>query len=336
MNGLKKKFLVKDLVIEDEYGIIESTATVHKAAKKMKELGVPDLVVLDSESKEVLGIIADFDIVQNIVAEGIDCKTEKVVNVMYVIEPVNLDTPVEEAFTRMQKLYVNVVPVVESGELKGVCTIQDCWSFIPDETFDDIGMIPVENPKLAEFWFASTCTILALLLGVIFPMIGIYGFFYADQASTLSMLGSASIRGGILRFFPFEARGKDLLIEYSSLIDSKGIAWLFLDLVCILTIIFGILTVFTIIYASYSDARKIIAARTIRLIIPLVFLVFLILEWVVFGMIFSIYNLNAVISIDIVGLLFSIVSMILVILSIFRNYIFRGKETAFANKEVNT
>ncbi|MHA1802995.1 MAG: CBS domain-containing protein [Promethearchaeota archaeon] len=335
MNGLKKKFLVKNLVIEDEYGIIESTATVHEAAKKMKELSVPDLVVLDSKSKKVLGVIADFDIVQNVVAEGIDCKTEKVVNVMYVIEPVNLDTSVEEAFMRMQKLHVNVVPVVESGELKGVCTIQDCWSFIPDETFDDIGMIPVENPKLAEFWLASICAMLALLLGVIFPMIGMYGFFYADQASTLSKLGSASIRGGILRFFPFEARGNDLLIEYSSLISSKGIAWLFLDLISILAIIFGILNVFTIIYASYSDARNIIAAQTIRIIIPLIFLLFLVLEWVFFGMIFNIYNLSEVISIDLLGLTFSIASMVLIIVSIFRNYIFRGKETNLTTHEVN-
>ena len=62
----KNEFFVKDLVIDDEYGIIDSKATIQEAAKKMKELGVPDLVVVDNE--KVLGVIADIDIVQNIVA----------------------------------------------------------------------------------------------------------------------------------------------------------------------------------------------------------------------------------------------------------------------------
>ncbi|MFW9819790.1 MAG: CBS domain-containing protein, partial [Candidatus Thorarchaeota archaeon] len=65
-----KEYFVKDLIIDDEYGIIESNATIQEAAQKMKELGVPDLVVIDGENQEVLGVIADFDIVQNTVAEG--------------------------------------------------------------------------------------------------------------------------------------------------------------------------------------------------------------------------------------------------------------------------
>jgi CBS domain-containing protein len=36
----------------------------------MKELGVPDLVVVEGEAKKVLGVIADFDIIQDVIAEG--------------------------------------------------------------------------------------------------------------------------------------------------------------------------------------------------------------------------------------------------------------------------
>ena len=71
-----KEYFVRDLVIDDEYGIIDSNATIQDAAKKMKELGVPDLVVVEIENQKVLGVIADFDIVQNTVAEGKDVKTE--------------------------------------------------------------------------------------------------------------------------------------------------------------------------------------------------------------------------------------------------------------------
>lgn len=126
-----KEYYVRDLVINDEYGIIDSKATIQDAAKKMKELGVPDLVVIKEEKQKVIGVIADFDIIQNVVAEGNDAKTEKVISTMYKISPVTLDTPVTEAFNRMRNLNVNVVPVVENEKLVGVCTIHDCWSYIP-------------------------------------------------------------------------------------------------------------------------------------------------------------------------------------------------------------
>ncbi|MFW9823440.1 MAG: cyclic nucleotide-binding/CBS domain-containing protein, partial [Candidatus Thorarchaeota archaeon] len=153
----KKEFFVQDLIIDDEYGVIDSKATIQEAAKKMKELGVPDLVVVEGDQQEVLGVIADFDIVQNVVAEGIDANSEKVTIAMYKITPVELNTPVQEAFTRMRNLNANVVPVVENGKLVGVCTIQDCWSYIPDKVVDEIGLIPVKNTRVAEFWFASVC-----------------------------------------------------------------------------------------------------------------------------------------------------------------------------------
>jgi CBS domain-containing protein len=105
----KKEYLVKDLVIDDEYGIIDSNATIQEAAQKMKEIGVPDLVVVEGEAQKVLGVIADFDIVKNDVAEGKDTKTEKVLSTMYRINPVSLDTPVTEAFNRMRDLNVNVL-----------------------------------------------------------------------------------------------------------------------------------------------------------------------------------------------------------------------------------
>ncbi|MHA1611891.1 MAG: CBS domain-containing protein, partial [Promethearchaeota archaeon] len=168
----KPDFYVKDLVIEDEYGIIESDATVVQAAQKMKKLAIPDLVVQEKKTKEVLGVIADFDIVQHVVADGKDPAKELVTGPMYTIEPVKLETNVVDAFERMRDLEVNVVPVVEEKKLLGVVTIQDVWSYIPDENIDEIGMIPVDNPKNAEFWFASVCATLSLVLGILLPLVG--------------------------------------------------------------------------------------------------------------------------------------------------------------------
>jgi len=146
----KKEYFIKDLVIDDEYGVIDSNATIQTAAKKMKELGVPDLVVVEEKSDKVLGVIADFDIIQNVVAKGSDPKEEMVISTMYKIKSMSLDDPVTEAFARMRDLNVNVVPVVENEKLVGVCTIQDCWSYIPDQDYDEVGLIPEDFGK--GFW----------------------------------------------------------------------------------------------------------------------------------------------------------------------------------------
>jgi len=322
----KKEYFVKDLVIDDEYGVIESKATIQDAAKKMKELGVPDLVVIEGE--KVLGVIADFDIVQNIVAEGSDSKIEKVISSMYKIEPVSLESPVTETFTRMRDLQVNVVPVVEDGKLVGVATIQDCWSYIPDENIDEIGLIPVSNTRNAEFWFASVCAILAFVLGVILPLVGISGFFSGNQVDLLSLLGTAEIRGGSVIFSFFEARGNDFFVSFMNLIDLNGGIWLVIVIISLLILVFGILGLVSIIFTGYSDIRNIKTGFTIRFIIPILFVVFLVIQWIFFGIAFAVAVPSPPVTIDALGLTLSIISMLLILAAIYRDYFFKQKEAS--------
>ncbi len=331
----KKEYFVKDLIIDDEYGVIDSKATIQEAAKKMKEIGVPDLVVVEGEAKRVLGVIADFDIIQDVIAEGKDSKEAKVIATMYKIEPVSLDSPVTEAFTRMRDLQVNVVPVIEDGKLKGVCTIQDCWSYIPDENIDDVGLIPVSNTRIAEFWFASVCSILAFVLGVILPLIGIYGFFSGNQVDLLSLFGTAEIRGGRVIFSLFEARGNDFLVSFMNLININGGIWLAIVIFSLLILIFGILGLFSIIFSSYSDVRNIQTGLTVRFIIPILVVVFLVVQWILFGIAFAIAVPSPNVSIDALGLTMSIISMVLIIAAIYRDYIFRGKDSQSIKDEVS-
>jgi CBS domain-containing protein len=320
----KKEYFVKDLVIDDEYGVIESTTTIQEAAKKMKELGVPDLVVIESE--KVLGVIADIDIVQNIVAEGKDSKIEKVISSMYKIEPVSLESPVTEAFSRMRDLQVNVVPVVEEGKLKGVCTIQDCWSYIPDKDVDEIGLFPVSDTRTAEFWFASVCSVLAFVLAVILPLVGIYGFFSGEQVDLLSLFGTAEIRGGTIIFSLFEARGNDFVWSFMELIPLNGGIWLVIVIFSLLILIFGILGLFSIIFTGFSDKRNIQTGFAVRFLIPVLFVVFLVIQWILFGIAFAIAVPTPPVVIDGLGLTLSIISMLLMIAAIYRDYFFKQKK----------
>ncbi|MCK4380140.1 MAG: CBS domain-containing protein [Candidatus Lokiarchaeota archaeon] len=323
-----KEYFVRDLVINDEYGIIDSNATIQDAAKKMKELGVPDLVVIKGEKEKVVGVIADFDIVQNVVAEGSDSKTEKVISTMYKISPVTLDTPVTEAFTQMRNLNVNVVPVVENEKLIGVCTIHDCWSYIPDQNVDEIGLIPVKNTRVAEFWFASACAIVGFVLGIILPLAGIYGYFSGNQADLLSLLGMAEIRGGKVIFQLFEARGTDFFVSFIDLFTRSGPIWMVIEVFSILLIIFGIIGLFSIIYVSFSDTRNLETGYITRLLIPGLVVFFMVFQWILFGIAFTIATPPPTIAIDTRGLIMSIISMVLFLLAINRDYIFREKSTS--------
>jgi CBS domain-containing protein len=334
----KKEYFVKDLVIDDEYGIIDSNATIQEAAKKMKEIGVPDLVVIEEKTQEVLGVIADFDIVKNDVAEGKDTKTEKVLSTMYKISPVSLETPVTEAFNRMRDLNVHVVPVIKDEKLVGVCTIQDCWSFIPDQTVDEIGLIPVKNTKVAEFWFASVCVILGFTLGILLPLAGIFGFFTANQSGIQSLLGIAPVVGDpIVTFNLFDASGSGIMVPFLNLFAKNGPIWLVIDIFSILLLIFGVVGLFSIVYTSFSDTRSLQTGWIIRIIIPGLAVFFMAFEWILFGIAFALEVPQPSIAIDPVGLTMSIISMILFLLAISRDYMFRGKDVSEANTpEVTT
>ncbi len=325
MSKSKKEYFVRDLIIDDEYGIIDSNASIQDAAKKMKELGVPDLVVVEKESNKILGVVADFDIVQNVVAEGIDPKSAKVISAMYTITSVSLDTPVFEAFTRMRDLQVNVVPVVEKEKLIGVCTIQDCWDYIPDVSEDDIGLIPVADPKNAEFWFTSVCSILAFVLGILLPLVGVFGYFSANQTDLMNFFGMAEIRGGEITFYLFEARGTDFFFPLSNLIARNGFIWAILVTCSFSILIIGIIGLFSLIYTSFSDARNIKTGRIVRTVIPWLIIVFMILEWVFFIIGFMTAAPPVNVLIDGIGLFMSITSILLFLLAINRNYLFRQK-----------
>lgn len=323
----RKEYFIKDLVIDDEYGEIKSDATIQDAAKKMKELSVPDLVVVDKDTHKVLGVIADFDIVQNLVAEGTDCTAVGVLDAMYTIKPVNLETPVVDAFTRMRDLNANVIPVVDNGNLVGVASIQDCWSFIPDQDVDEIGFIPVRDTRTAEFWFASVASILAFVLAIILPLAGAYGFFTGQQSELLSLFGTAEVRAGPVVFNFFEARGIDFLIPFTNLANRNGPIWIVIIIFSILVLVFGILGLFSIIFSSYSDIRKYQTGILVDFILPILTVVCLSIEWILFAIAFATAVPTPNVQVDAIGLTMSIISMILIIAAIYRDYFFRQKRS---------
>jgi CBS domain-containing protein len=320
----KNEYKVSDLVIDDEYGIIDSKATVEEAAKKMKELNVPDLVVLDKDEK-VLGVVADFDIIRDVVAEGKDASKETVLSHCYTITPVTRDSTVAEAFKRMRDLHVAVVPVVEDEKLLGVCTIQDCWSYIPDESPDEVGIIPVKNPKNAEFWFASVCAVLAFILGIMLPLAGITGYFSGNEVF-IGEVTSKIVQPGTYLFSLFNVRGETGFFYMSTLAKTNPIWWLVIIFSYVLLIV-GTVGIFSIIYTSYSDTRHVRTHKVFRMIIPLVTVGLIVLQWIFYVIALTASSTSLAVSIDVGGLIFSILSILLILAALGRDWAFKEQFT---------
>ena len=120
---------VVDLKIDDEYDVIDKSATIIDAAKKIREKKIPDLVVIDSDNK-VMGSISTFDIVTKVVAEEKDLKMP-VSEIMVKVKPFSLETKVVDAFNFMKEQEVETVPVAdEEGKLLGVVTVMDVFNAV--------------------------------------------------------------------------------------------------------------------------------------------------------------------------------------------------------------
>jgi CBS domain-containing protein len=329
MSSKKSGYKVRDLVIDDEYSTIDSNATVREAAEKMKEVGVPDLVVLNKDDGGILGVIADFDIVHEIVAKGKDPSTENVRTAMYTIQPVTLDTPVEDAFVRMRDLKVTVVPVVQDRKLLGVCTIHDCWSYIPQEGTDKIGLIPVSNSRLTEFWLSCVCAIAAFMLGVVFPLTGVFGY-YTESGEFLS--GFRGTVSGSISFYLFgvHGNGSTFSIDYFNLATTGSSLWIIMLILGFGLLAFSIIGSFSMAYSGYAVMRGFHVKRFHLRVFPFLMIVFLIAEWIILAGTLIATQSSGSFQIDPVGLACSIVAIGLTMLAVFRDRVFVQKETGGA------
>ena len=322
-----KKFYVKNLVIEDDYSTISSDKTVVDASLIMKQKEIPDLVVLD-KNNQVLGVIADHDIVITTVATGKDPKTTKVVEAMYRIEPVTLDTPVEVAFQRMQQLKVTVVPVVEDGKLKGVVTITDCWGYMPDSEYkDNKGLLTVKDPKFDNYWFTLIFTLLYFFFGFVSPALGIAGFLQSTITNTANNVNSK------VEIYLFDAHGGNYYQNYTSF-SNYGLIWLILSIYSIIFIIVGLLTTVLIFQWAYSDYKMIKSGQSTPHLSYILGILNIAIMWLLYIIAYSTVTVSPVrgtiylsnISFDFVGVIFSVAALIFLTIAVFRDFAFKSAQ----------
>ncbi|WP_028402840.1 CBS domain-containing protein [Ectobacillus panaciterrae] len=98
--------------------------SVTAAAKIMRDINCGSVPVC--EGRKVVGIITDRDIVLNCVAEGKDCNTvhchDCMTKDLITCEP---DIDVHECAHIMADHQIRRIPVVQNGEMIGICAIGD-------------------------------------------------------------------------------------------------------------------------------------------------------------------------------------------------------------------
>jgi CBS domain-containing protein len=314
----KKEFYVKNLIIDDEYASISSDKTVIDAALMMKEKEIPDLVVLDKDN-QVLGVVSDHDITIMCVANGKDPKNTKVVESMYRIDPVGLETPVEVAFKRMQELKVSTVPVVENGKLKGVVTITDCWGYIPDKYEDYKGLLTVKDPKFANYWFTIFFSLIYFVFGILSPILGFAGFLHSKLSVSPNFKPTVT-------YYLFDAHGGDYFVRYLDF-QSDGVSWFIISIYSFIFVLVGLLTTVMIIQWAYGDYKMIKSTKEWPKVPYILALVNMAIIWLLFLYMY----MNGVVrtgeaSFDFIGLYLSIFAVICLTLAVFRDFVFKSNQ----------
>ncbi len=111
--------------------IISKGSTVKEAAEAMSKFSIGCLIVVQEDSKKMLGIVTERDIVK-FVSEGKNVNTVEVDNIMkkevYFVRPAD---DLGDAVEVMVKNKVTKVPVIEGSALVGILTTSDVASAEP-------------------------------------------------------------------------------------------------------------------------------------------------------------------------------------------------------------
>ena len=114
-----------------------SNTTVLEAAQLMRRNHVGTLIVVEEVNGMLVpqGIVTDRDIVVVVLAEGLDPKSIKVIDIMKVELMTAVETEdVFETVERMRFKGVRRIPIVDKmGGLVGIVSVDDIWKFLSKE-----------------------------------------------------------------------------------------------------------------------------------------------------------------------------------------------------------
>jgi len=123
---------LKSLVKKTDVVTLPASATVLEASKKMAEHLIGSVIVLEGDRP--LGIFTERDLLNRVVAKGLDPQKTPLSQVMSQgLKTVSVHETVEACFKKMEETKCRHIPIEEDGRLVGVVTMRNILEWLTDQ-----------------------------------------------------------------------------------------------------------------------------------------------------------------------------------------------------------
>ncbi len=117
------------MVPSEKFMTVERDTDVQTAARIMRDRRINSLFV--TNSKEIVGILTDTDMVRRVVAAGVDTLTTKAEQIMSApIVMIDGDKTVLDASDLMAQKHIRHLGVTQDGKLVGMISVRDILVFL--------------------------------------------------------------------------------------------------------------------------------------------------------------------------------------------------------------
>lgn len=124
--------IIPDVVPRRDIRAVTEKDTVIDCAKTMKELNVAAMIVVDGAGK-LIGIVTERDMVQRVLAKGLDPKTATMADIMTrnpdTLKP---DDSAADALELMRSRNFRHLPVAEEGRCVAMVSIRDLYAAVQE------------------------------------------------------------------------------------------------------------------------------------------------------------------------------------------------------------
>jgi signal-transduction protein with cAMP-binding, CBS, and nucleotidyltransferase domain len=135
-------------VMDHNVVILDDSASINEVARTMEENGVTSILVRDSESGAVSGIVTERDIIYRAVAKSLGMYKTKIKKIMTTpLITVDKQTSCIEAIKIMREKSLRRLPVLEQGKIIGVVTLMSLAGNVPERNID---LVELEKPQTSE------------------------------------------------------------------------------------------------------------------------------------------------------------------------------------------
>jgi CBS domain-containing protein len=134
--------------MEQNLVILDDSACINEAAKEMKAKGISSVLVRDSKTGAVTGLVTERDIIYRAVAESLGIFKVHIRKIMSTpLVTVNKETPCVEAIKIMREKGLRRLPIVDQGNIIGVVTLM---SLAGNRPLRNIDLVELEKPQISQ------------------------------------------------------------------------------------------------------------------------------------------------------------------------------------------